>query len=180
MILLLVLLKAIETSVCAETNDWTDVFFFSSFPSQERRSKYERGVARSMERRQRMEMDSYDDDDGPREHIEDDQEYVDAAELRDRKRQAKADKYRREPGLVIAPEEEIEGKREIGQKIMANRGLTPHRSKETKNPRVRLRGKFSRAVTRRKGSVRDVKEKTEGYGGELTGVKTSVVKSRKL
>lgn len=172
------LLKAIETSVCAETNHWTNVLF-SSFSSQERRSKYERGVARSMERRQRMEMDSYDDE-GPREHIEDDQEYVDAAELRDRKRQAKADKYRREPGLVIAPEEDIDGKREIGQKIMANRGLTPHRSKETKNPRVRLRGKFSRAVTRRKGSVRDVKEKSEGYGGELTGVKTSVVKSRKL
>ena len=29
-------------------------------------------------------------------------------------------------------------------------------------------------------SVRDVKEKTDGYGGELTGVKTSVIKSRKF
>ena len=76
--------------------------------------------------------------------------------------------------------EDVDGKREIGQKIMANRGLTPHRNKEAKNPRVRLRGTFGRAVTRRKGSVRDVKEKTDGYGGELTGVKTSVIKSRKF
>ena len=148
---------------------------------QERRSKYERGVARSMQRKQQqMEMEMDEAAATPRSYIDDDEEYVAAADLRDRKRQAKVEKYTREPGLVIAPEEDVDGKREIGAKIMANRGLTPHRSKETKNPRVRLRGKFSRAVTRRKGSVRDVKEKTDGYGGELTGVKTSVVKSRKF
>jgi U3 small nucleolar RNA-associated protein 3 len=125
-----------------------------------------------------MQMDADDEPRGA--HVDDDERYIAAADLRDSKRRAKAEKYTREPGLVIAPEEDIDGKREIGQTIMSNRGLTPHRNKEAKNPRVRLRGKFGRAVTRRKGSVRDVKEKTDGYGGELTGVKTSVVKSRKF
>jgi len=130
---------------------------------------------------QRREMEMRDEDEGPSgPHIDEDDEYVAAASLRDSKRRAKEEKYVREPGLVVAPEEDVDGKREIGQKIMANRGLTPHRNKEAKNPRVRLRGKFGRAVTRRKGSVRDVKEKTDGYGGELTGVKTSVIKSRKF
>ena len=109
-----------------------------------------------------MQMDADDEPRGA--HVDDDEQYIAAADLRDSKRRAKAEKYTREPGLVIAPEEDIDGKREIGQTIMSNRGLTPHRNKEAKNPRVRLRGKFGRAVTRRKGSVRDVKEKTDGYG----------------
>ena len=65
-------------------------------------------------------------------------------------------------------------------KIMSNRGLTPHRSKDTKNPRVRLKNKFAKAVVRRKGKVRDMKVGATTYGGEETGVKTSVIKSRKL
>ena len=131
-----------------------------------------------MARAQRTAMEAEDEPRRP--YVEDDEEYVAAENLRDRKRKEKADKYAYEPGLVAVPEEDISGKREIGQKIMSNRGLTPHRKKETKNPRVRLRGKHDRAVTRRKGTIREAKEQTAGYGGELTGVKTSVVKSRKF
>jgi U3 small nucleolar RNA-associated protein 3 len=155
-----------------------DIFLHVDFRAQERRTKYERGVARSMQRAQQMEMDDYDDE--PRPSIAEDPEYDNAATLRDRKRQAKEEKYARGPGTIAVPEEDVSGKREIGHTIMNNRGLTPHRSKETKNPRVRLRGKHARAVTRRKGAVRDVKEGSTAYGGELTGVKTSVVKSRKF
>jgi len=155
----------------------TDLAIFT-FSSQERRSKYERGVARAMQRAQKMEADDFDGE--PRPSIAEDPEYDNAATLRDRKRQAKEEKYARGVGTVAVPEENVAGKREIGHTIMNNRGLTPHRSKEAKNPRVRLRGKHARAVTRRKGSVRDVKEGSTAYGGELTGVKTSVVKSRKF
>jgi U3 small nucleolar RNA-associated protein 3 len=102
-----------------------------------------------MQRAQQMEMDDYDDE--PRPSIAEDPEYDNAATLRDRKRQAKEEKYARGPGTIAVPEEDVSGKREIGHTIMNNRGLTPHRSK---------------------GST--------AYGGELTGVKTSVVKSRKF
>ena len=43
---------------------------------------------------------------------------------------------------------------------------------EAKNPRVRLSGKFGRAVTRRRAPCAR-QEKTDGYGGRLTGVKTA-------
>ena len=79
-------------------------------------------------------------------------------------------------------EEEMDAdeKRDVGGKIMANRGLTPHRNKDHKNPRKRLRGKFEKAVVRRKGQVRSMREDQGGYGGEASGIKTSVTKSRKF
>jgi U3 small nucleolar RNA-associated protein 3 len=64
--------------------------------------------------------------------------------------------------------------------IQKNRGLTPHRRKDLKNPRKKHRIKFAAATVRRKGQVQDVRSPTERYGGEATGIKTRVVKSRKL
>lgn len=63
---------------------------------------------------------------------------------------------------------------------MENRGLTPHRSKDHKNPRKRLRDKFAKAQIRRKGQVRSMREDGGGYAGEATGIKTSVSKSRRF
>ena len=122
------------------------------------------------------------DDDAPRQSIPDDDEYVAASAARDAKRNAKEEKYRRSLGVAVAMEEEIDGdeKRDVGGKIMANRGLTPHRNKEHKNPRKRLRGKFEKAVVRRKGQVRTMREDGGGYAGEQSGIKTSVTKSRKF
>ena len=55
-----------------------------------------------------------DEDEGPSgPHIDEDDAYVAAASLRDSKRRAKEEKYVREPGLVVAPEEDVDGKREI-------------------------------------------------------------------
>jgi U3 small nucleolar RNA-associated protein 3 len=86
---------------------------------------------------------------------------------------------------IAVPEEEMDlggddSKREVGNKIMANRGLPPHRNKEHKNPRKRLRGKFEKAVVRRKGQVRPMREDGGGYGGEASGIKTTVTKSRRF
>mmetsp|Transcript_14785 Transcript_14785/g.48848 ORF Transcript_14785/g.48848 Transcript_14785/m.48848 type:complete len:256 (-) Transcript_14785:1685-2452(-) len=151
----------------------------------DRRNKYERGVNKAhaaAARAAEAEAGGMYDDDAPRQSIPDDDEYVAASAARDAKRNAKEEKYRRSLGVAVAMEEEIDGdeKRDVGGKIMANRGLTPHRNKEHKNPRKRLRGKFEKAVVRRKGQVRTMREDGGGYAGEQSGIKTSVTKSRKF
>ena len=73
------------------------------------------------------------------------------------------------------------GKRAASYEIMKNRGLTPHRKKENRNPRVKKRHAYERALVRRKGQVREVVEGAAGgYGGELTGIKAGISRSRKI
>ena len=43
--------------------------------------------------------------------------------------------------------------RKATYKILKNRGLTGHRKKENRNPRVKRRVKYEKAVKRRKGQV---------------------------
>ena len=160
-------------------------FFLFLKTAQDRRNKYERGVNKAhaaAARAAEAEAGGMYDDDAPRQSIPDDDEYVAASAARDAKRNAKEEKYRRSLGVAVAMEEEIDGdeKRDVGGKIMANRGLTPHRNKEHKHPRKRLRGKFEKAVVRRKGQVRTMREDGGGYAGEQSGIKTSVTKSRKF
>lgn len=47
-----------------------------------------------------------------------------------------------------------EAKRAITYQIAKNRGLTPYRKKELRNPRVKHRNKYRKAKIRRKGAVR--------------------------
>ncbi len=57
------------------------------------------------------------------------------------------------------------------------------RRKDIKNPRKHQRVKFAKALVRRKGQVQEVKGRDQGmaaYGGEATGVKARLTKSRKL
>lgn len=70
--------------------------------------------------------------------------------------------------------------RAITREMEKNRGLTPHRSKEKKNPRKKHRLGFAKAQVRRKGQVQDVKTPSSSYGGEETGIKAMVAKSRRL
>lgn len=75
-----------------------------------------------------------------------------------------------------------DGKRAINYAIAKNKGLTPKRKKEVRNPRVRKRKKFDEKQ-KKLGSIRQVYKGGEGkggYGGELTGIKANVVKSIKL
>lgn len=75
-----------------------------------------------------------------------------------------------------------DGKRGISYQIEKNKGITPKRKKEVRNPRVKKRKKFE-DKKKKLGSVRAVWKGGEGrggYGGELTGIKKGLVKSVKL
>jgi Sas10 C-terminal domain. len=54
----------------------------------------------------------------------------------------------------VEEEEKEEVKRGITYQIAKNKGLTPHRKKEQRNPRVKHRNKFRKARICRKGQVR--------------------------
>ena len=76
---------------------------------------------------------------------------------------------------------EAGGKRAIGYKISKNKGLTPFRKKEVRNPRVKKKMKYE-AAKKKLGSVRAVyKGGLKGaYAGEATGIKGGLVRSVKL
>lgn len=58
------------------------------------------------------------------------------------------------PSLIEAEEKDTDiAKRAITYKMAKNKGLTPHRKKEQRNPRVKHRNKFRKAKIRRKGAV---------------------------
>lgn len=73
-----------------------------------------------------------------------------------------------------------EERREITYQMMKNKGLTPHRKKELRNPRVKHRNKFRRALIRRKGAVRTVRKEIQRYDGEKFGIKAGVKKGIKI
>jgi len=64
---------------------------------------------------------------------------------------------------------------------MKNRGLVAHKSKLNRNPRVKKREQYRKALVRRKGHVREVRtDEGHKYGGEATGIKSGLSRSRKL
>lgn len=77
-------------------------------------------------------------------------------------------------------EDEENARRGITRQIAKNKGLTPHRKKEVRNPRVKHRSKFRKALIRRKGAVRTVRKEVQRYGGEISGIKSTVTKSVKF
>lgn len=79
--------------------------------------------------------------------------------------------------------EEVEDentKRQITRQIAKNKGLTATKRRELRNPRVKNKIKFRKAVIRRKGAVREVRSKVDLYGGEASGVKTHLKRSIKI
>lgn len=71
-------------------------------------------------------------------------------------------------------------RREITYQISKNKGLTPYRKKELRNPRVKHRNKFRKALIRRKGAVRTVRKEIKRYDGEKFGIKAGVKKGIKI
>lgn len=77
-------------------------------------------------------------------------------------------------------DKEGDERRQITYQIAKNKGLTPYRKKELRNPRVKHRNKFRKALIRRKGAVRTVRKEIKRYDGEKFGIKASVKKGIKI
>ncbi|XP_032239242.2 something about silencing protein 10 [Nematostella vectensis] len=72
------------------------------------------------------------------------------------------------------------GKRAITYKISKNKGLTARKKKQERNPRVKLKKKYSKAVIKRKSQVRAVVNEETRYGGETTGIRSQLSRSIKI
>lgn len=80
----------------------------------------------------------------------------------------------------VAAGADTDGKRAITYQISRNKGLTPKRKKEQRNPRVKHRKKFRKAVIKRRSQVPDVVNEQVRYGGELTGIRANLSRSVKI
>jgi U3 small nucleolar RNA-associated protein 3 len=84
--------------------------------------------------------------------------------------------------IMMAEEDTVEGddRRGAGKKILENKGLM-RAPKKHKHARVALRAKHDKAITKRRTQVKEFTGKvTEGYGGEATGIKKTLIRSRKI
>ncbi|XP_014557686.1 hypothetical protein COCVIDRAFT_15061 [Bipolaris victoriae FI3] len=127
--------------------------------------------------------DDYEDEDG----------YYDMVAARSNdKKQAKLERAEayalaKQQGAQVIEEEIIgdDGRRQISYQIQKNKGLTPHRKKSVRNPRVKKKEKYKEKQKKLK-SMKQVFDKSAAakgsasYGGELTGIKSGLVRSRKL
>jgi U3 small nucleolar RNA-associated protein 3 len=125
--------------------------------------------------------DEEDEDEGLHDSDDEDDFYQKIKSKSRSKKEAKKQMY------AVAPkyprlEGEVEGERAIGRTIMKNRGLVAHKAKINRNPRVKKREQYRKALIRRRGAVREVRDPNEGYayGGEGTGIKSGISRSRKL
>jgi U3 small nucleolar RNA-associated protein 3 len=102
----------------------------------------------------------------------------------DKAAEAAAYKLAAASGGRVVEKQELgpDGKRAITYAIEKNKGLTPHRKKDVRNPRVKKRKKFEEKK-KKLASIKPVYKGGEGkggYGGELTGIKKGLVRSTKL
>ncbi|XP_017876914.1 something about silencing protein 10 [Ceratina calcarata] len=107
---------------------------------------------------------------------ESESEFIGESEMDEKIELEKKDEKIEDENPAINAEE----KRAITYQIAKNKGLTPHRKKEQRNPRVKHRNKYRKANIRRKGAVREVRKEITRYAGEISGIKAGVKKSIKL
>ncbi|CAG9463538.1 unnamed protein product [Pedinophyceae sp. YPF-701] len=105
--------------------------------------------------------------------------YEEAEAVQRSRKKARKEQYQ-VPAHPPAEDPVADGNRGVSKSILANRGLTPHRRKDQKNPRVRAKGKYEKAKVRRGGQVQQVQAQDGAYGGELTGIKSKVAKSVRI
>jgi len=83
----------------------------------------------------------------------------------------------------IIEKETLDGPRSLTRAILTNKGLTPHRSKAVRNPRVKKRQRFEKAkkkLASQKAMYKGGLSQTGGhYDGEKSGI-SKVVKSVKF
>jgi hypothetical protein len=73
-----------------------------------------------------------------------------------------------------------DAKRAVGKRIEKNRGLVRPRNEKRKTPRTGMRNRMDDAMKKRKSVVPVARAEEGPYEGERNGVKSTVVRSRKL
>ncbi|KAJ4482243.1 Sas10 C-terminal domain-containing protein, partial [Lentinula aciculospora] len=164
-------------------------------PYRERKKEKEERLAREAKARVRTqggadlddtepEPRKSDDGDGD-EEMEDANGYYDLVkkQVKEKKERKKAEYEASRAERSFVEEEVSDGPRSLTRAILANRGLTPHRSKSVRNPRVKKRISFAKAqrkVASQKAVYKGGINATGGrYEGEKTGI-SKVVKSVRL
>ncbi|KAL2680913.1 hypothetical protein Neosp_008516 [[Neocosmospora] mangrovei] len=120
---------------------------------------------------------------------DDEDEYYDMVAHKSKKnKEEKAERYAAYAAASkadrVVEKEEIgeDGKRKITYAIEKNKGLTPKRGKDVRNPRVKKRKQYE-AKQKKLKSMKPIWQGGEpkgGYQGELSGINTAVIKSTRL
>jgi U3 small nucleolar RNA-associated protein 3 len=84
--------------------------------------------------------------------------------MKRRERQIKSE------GEIEAKDDRLQ-KRGITYEMEKNKGLTVKRKKEYRNPRVRHRNKYARALVKRTSRVPTARNEEQKYTGEPTGIR---------
>lgn len=104
-------------------------------------------------------------------------------EFKQKLKQMESDSEQDENAEDVEGEEKMgedDERRQITYQIAKNKGLTPYRKKELRNPRVKHRMKFRKAIIRRKGAHRTPRKEIRRYDGEISGISARVKKGIKI
>lgn len=166
----------------------------TDIPHKERHKEKELRLAAEAARRKNsgatLDDDDFNEEDTRvakqmKEQLEDsDNEYYNMLAGKSKQKKAEKKAYHdaeKVGGVVVPVEQGVVGKRAIGYVIEKNKGLTPHRKKDVRNPRVKKRKKYEEAKKKLGSKKALYKGGQQGvYGGELTGIKKNLVKSVKF
>lgn len=166
----------------------------TDIPHRERHKEKELRLAAEAARRKNSGADLDDDDFNEedervskqmKEQLNDsDDEYYNMLAGKSKQKKAEKKAYHdaeKVGGVVVPVEKDVNGKRAIGYVIEKNKGLTPHRKKDVRNPRVKKRKKYEEAKKKLGSKKAIYKGGQQGvYAGELTGIKKNLVKSVKF
>ncbi|KAK4521214.1 vesicular-fusion protein S17 [Mucor velutinosus] len=158
-------------------------------PYRDRVKQERKGVAQPQDTSADLDNADWDEDDTAAANEvrygkadSDDEYYADVVANKDAIKRAKKESYEAERAPIESRDIEVEEghKRLASYKMLKNKGLTPHRKKENRNARVKHRNKYAKQMKKLSSTRAVVKAQTAGYGGEMSGVKTNVIKSVKL
>jgi U3 small nucleolar RNA-associated protein 3 len=133
--------------------------------------------------------DDSDDEPTGAPHVED-EVYTAAVEKRQKKKLQKQEKREVAASEHAEAREMLErkhsgGKRGATRDIIKNKGLTPHRNKLDRNPRVKKKVKYAKKVKTARSSGLSGRQNTSvggasGYAGESTGINPKVSRSTRI
>ena len=88
-------------------------------------------------------------------------------------------------GVSVGSGHATGGKRGATRDIIKNKGLTPHRNKLDRNPRVKKKVKYAKKVKQARSSGLSGRQNTSvggagGYAGESTGINAKLSRSTRL